>query len=92
MVPLKAPKAVAGKLQYHLANWERVTRDRWVLDTVKGYQIEFTSDPYQNTKPHPPQYGAELMAQMKAELTELLQKGAITQVDDPRGDFTQPCS
>ncbi len=39
VVPLKAPKAVAGRLQYHLSNWERVTKDRWVLDTVKDYLI-----------------------------------------------------
>ncbi len=26
VVPLKAPKAIAGRLQYHLANWERVTK------------------------------------------------------------------
>ncbi len=78
---LKAPKAVDGRLQNHLANWERVMKDRWVLDTVKGYLIEFTSDPYQRTRAHPPQYGAELMVQMRVELTELLQKGVVTQVE-----------
>ncbi len=87
MVPLKALKAVAGRLQYHLANWERVTKDRWVLDTVKGYQIEVTNDPYQKTRPHPPQYGAEFMAQMRVELTELLQKGVVTQVEETRDSF-----
>ncbi len=87
MVPLKAPKAVAGRLQYHLANWERVTKDRWVLDTVKGYLIEFTNDHYQRTRPHPPQYGAELMAQMRVELTELLQKGVVAQIEQARGGF-----
>ncbi len=45
VVPLKATKAVAGRLQYHLANWEGVTKDRRILDTVKGYLIEFTNDP-----------------------------------------------
>ncbi len=87
VVPLKAPKAVARRLQYHLANWERVTKDRWVLDTVKGYLIEFTNDPYQRTRPHPPQYGAELMAQMRVELTELLQKGAVAQMQQAKGGF-----
>ncbi len=87
MVPLKAPKAVAGRLQYHLANWERVIKDRWVLDTVKGYLIEFTNDPYQRTRLHPPQYGAELMVQMRVELTEILQKGEVTQVEETRGGF-----
>ncbi len=87
MVPLKAPKAVAGRLQHHLANWERVTKDRWVLDTVKDHLIELTNDPYHRTRPHPPQYGAELIAQMRAELTELLQKGEVTQVEEARGGF-----
>ncbi len=53
----------------------------------KCYLIEFTNDPYQRMRPHPPQYGAELMAQMRVELTDLLQKGAVVQVEQARGGF-----
>ncbi len=73
--PLKRSKGGCWKAPIPPSKWDRVTKDRWVLDTVKGYLIEFTNDPYQRTRPHPPQYGAELIAQMRAELTELLQEG-----------------
>ena len=61
-----------------------MTKDRWVLEIVKGYQIKFTSD---RSQPHPPQYGAEQMAQMRAELTVLLQKEAVARVSESQGGF-----
>jgi len=87
VVPVDAPQAVAGRLRYHLANWQVITRDRWILDTVEGYCMEFTNDPYQMSLPHPPQFGAEQATQLREELGELIRKGAVREVDSPRGGF-----
>ena len=39
---MDSPPEVAGRLTHHLPNW---TQDRWVLDTINGYQIEFVANP-----------------------------------------------
>ena len=42
---------IAGRLKYFIKNWEMVTNDPWVHNTISGYQICFTNLPYQNTIP-----------------------------------------
>ena len=42
---------VAGCLALFSANWRCITSDRWVLNTIQGYQLEYTSTPTQ-THPH----------------------------------------
>ena len=36
---------ITGKLVHHAKNWENITKDQWVLETMKGYQIEFVATP-----------------------------------------------
>ena len=33
-----------------MANWQILTKDWWVLNTIAGYEIEFVSQPYQDLK------------------------------------------
>ena len=35
--PVEAQHGVAGRLANHVGNWEKITQDRWILDTVRGY-------------------------------------------------------
>ena len=58
VVPIMPPDILAGRLAHHIQNWVRITRDRWVLDTVQGYCIEFLTIPYQTKRPHLPRYNA----------------------------------
>ena len=37
----------AGRLQYFLKSWEKLTNDPFILELVKGYQIPFLSKPSQ---------------------------------------------
>ena len=60
VVPIMPPDILAGRLAHHIQNWVRITRDRWVLDTVQGYSIEFLTIPYQTKRPHTPRYNATL--------------------------------
>ena len=43
--------AIAGRLALYLKNWQAVTQDLWVLNTVQGYRIEFLSEPTQRSCP-----------------------------------------
>ena len=58
----------------------KVTQDRWVLNTIQGYLIDFSSSPHQPVTPHCPQYSAEQTHLNSDEITELLQKGAIGEI------------
>ena len=77
----------AGKLRFHINTWKVITRDPWILDTIKGYQIDFLSEPQQSVVPHCPQYSAEQTQLIVEEVKELLGKGAIKEVHNPRGGF-----
>ena len=70
----------AGRLIHYQQNWLKVTQDRWVLNTIQGYQIDFSSTPHQSVIPHCPQYSAEQNHLISEDVTELLQKGAIREV------------
>ena len=37
VMPLNAQECPAGRLAHFQKNWTLITKDRWVLDTVKGY-------------------------------------------------------
>ena len=55
-----------------------------VLNTVRGYQIDFLSEPHQ---PHTPHYSVEQNQLIVEEVQELLNKGAIEEIHSPRREF-----
>ena len=73
------PQLLAGRLHLHLHNWNKLTRDPWLLSVVSGYQIEFHSPPSQAYRPVTtcPQKDYHLMDQ---EVASLVAKGAVRQV------------
>ena len=72
---------VTGRLALFLANWQRVTQDCWVLNTIQGYKIEFLSEPIGRP---PPQRGAALTSSeqslLQEEVQKLQSKGAIVEL------------
>ena len=87
IVPMQVQHSLAGRLECFAKNWELITRDRWVLDTIQGYHIELMSEPYQHSRPHPPHYNQEQTSLIVEEIGDLLQKGAISEVPHPQGGF-----
>ena len=77
MNQLIACPAIAGRLAHFQCNWEILTQDQWVLQTVAGYQLELLAIPHQTTYPHPMNGSKEEQAQITREVAELLLKGAI---------------
>ena len=71
---------VAGRLAHFRENWLHVTSDKWVLDTIQGYRIEFLNHP---TQTHPPRMGVTSSQEQVLVLEEIhtmLEKGAIVEL------------
>ena len=82
------PLKVAGRLQYFLNNWEQITQDPWVLNTVKGYKIELLDSPFQPRIPQPSSLSQEQTSLVTKEISNMLDKGAIVEVTfNPRVGF-----
>ena len=89
-VPLPDPppswEPVGGRLMQFAGQWERVTQDPWVLETVaKGYKIEFTGKPRLTTVPRwtPVPRSRARKAALEDGLDKLLAKKAIRLVGPP---------
>ena len=67
----------AGRLQYFLKEWEEITKDPFILELVKGYQIPFLSEPFQTAPPSSISISQEETAIVDQEIQEILKKGAI---------------
>ena len=67
----------AGRLQYFLKNWEKLTNDPFILELVKGYQIPFLSEPSQTAPPSSTSMSQEETAIVDQEIQKMLKKGAI---------------
>ena len=51
VVPLKVDKSiVAGRLTFFKDNWDKLSQDQWILNTIRGYKIESVSNPSQGRR------------------------------------------
>ena len=87
VVPVASDHLPAGRLRDHINTWKVMTKDLWVLDTVRGYRIDFLSEPHQRVIPHTSRYSAEQTQLIVEEVQELLNKGAVVQIHSPRRGF-----
>ena len=68
---------LAGRVSHFLPNWEVLTQDQWVLQTVAGYQLDLISAPCQTHLLNQIQTTKMNATLITAEVAELLSKGAI---------------
>ena len=68
---------IGGQLYHYCKNWEVLTKDRWILETVRGYQIDFLSEPAQCWRPHSPQFNLSQAWLIQQEVEELQNKGVV---------------
>ena len=77
---LTLPKgSTAGRLRHFQQNWQRITQDEWVLETVAGYRIPFTHNPRQSSRP-PSHTSSEEISFIEDEIQSILQVGAIKEL------------
>ena len=68
---------VAGRLQLFVQNWQKLSSDPSILETVTGWKIPFHSKP---TQQHPPRmfsHDREQQSLISKEVDSMLEKGAI---------------
>ena len=68
---------LAGRLRHCLINWEKITTDSWVLETVRGLRLNFVSPPVQTVFPQEASLSGDDHSLVTLEIQELLPKGAI---------------
>ena len=73
---------LAGRLKHFLHNWEKLTQDQWILQTVKGVQIEFMNTPHQAFTPFQPKMPECDRVLLQEEITSMLVKGAIVELPE----------
>ena len=75
---------VGGRLAHFAKNWEEISNDPWILETIRGYQVEFHTIPQQVGYPNEIQLDATQSQALTKEVEELVRKEAI--VSPPYND------
>jgi len=83
---IECPK-LAGRVAYFLPNWEMLTQDQWVLQTVAGYHLELISTSHPTRVPQQIHCSPESKTQIPTEVLELLKKWAIVDTQDTPQNF-----
>ncbi|KZR97418.1 Uncharacterized protein APZ42_007730, partial [Daphnia magna] len=80
-VPVLKTAKVGARLRYFSKRWASFTNDPWVLDTVtRGVKIDFISEPLQRVPPCCVAMSEEMQAVCDAEVANLLDKKAISEI------------
>ena len=79
-----------GRLQFFLQNWEKLTSDPFILNTVHGFQIPFLSEPSQVASPHAIPMNSEQATLVDQEVQEMMNKGAIKSTNCSQKQFLSP--
>jgi len=80
--------APAGKIQFCLPAWRQITQDPWVLEVVKGYQLELVQTPSQINPVTSVARSPTEHQTIRAEVQALLIKGAVRMVRPQSNQFT----
>ena len=70
----------AGKAKQFLRNWQMTTLDQWVLNCVKGYEIDWVTHPSQTQMPRELVFLKTEADCLSQEMESLVQKEAISEI------------
>ena len=70
---------LAGRLAYFHQNWEVITKDPWLLQTVSGYKLDFVQPLYQNGSPRQLHFSNTEKSCLQEEIQNMLRKQAISE-------------
>ena len=77
----QSTQTFAGRVSLFRSNWEALTQEPWVIQTVsEGYHIPLMSTPHQLLPPCNPHLSTEDTVILMEEIQSLLQKQAICQI------------
>jgi hypothetical protein len=80
---------VGGKIQHFYENWSRLTSDKWILNVICGYNIEFENTPtgIQNKEPKELVFNSDETNMVQREIEKCLQKDIIHSVTNVRNQY-----
>ena len=68
---------LAGRLKHCISNWEIISKNPWVLETVQGFHLDLMSTPHQLSVPLTVPHSEENMALIYLEIQQILEKEAL---------------
>ena len=71
---------VGGRIKYFKQNWQRITKDPVILNTVQGVSLDWITYPIQKKIPNLPNLNLEQKQILQKEILDLEQKSAIVRV------------
>ncbi len=78
---------IAGRVRFCTSNWAQITSDQWVLQTVQGYRLDLLCTPVQRRVPNSLKTSTQECESIDEEVTKLMQKAAVRQVEATEGQF-----
>ena len=80
---------IAGRLQQFFSAWETITSDKYILQAIKGYKIEFIDnvEPRQTHLPWEIGFNAQECDIVDQEIDKLLSKGVVIESKYENGEF-----
>ena len=81
---------VGGRLSLFIHNWEVLTRDHWVLATVRGYHLPLSRYPSQGKVPGKPMMDTIREKALAEEISSLVEKGAVAPIKKHQVRLTSP--
>ena len=79
---------LADRIAHFCSNWEAITQDSWVLQTILGFRIEFLQTPYQSHRPPQILFTLEEERCMQEEIQGMLNKHAISWIGSTQEGFS----
>jgi len=77
----------AGAIARAFKQWKKLTNDKWILNMVKGYEIEFLSKPRQTRRPRPLKLHSSSQGALDSALIDFLQTEVIESCDEEEEGF-----
>lgn len=77
---------IAGRLKFFQAQWQSVTDDPFVIETIRGYKIPFFKKVFQNKIPRERIADRE-HERLRASIEELVKKGAVERCEAEKDQF-----
>lgn len=76
-----------GRLKNFVQKWKAITNDPWVLKAVTGFEMEFTSVPFQTKEPRELNFNEKQEKIVLEETENMLRKGAIVEIGEEERGF-----
>lgn len=78
---------VGGKIKHFYENWSTLTSDKWILNVICGYNIEFENTPVPNKEPKELIFNSDETNMVQREIESFLQKDIIHLVTNVRNQY-----